>query len=236
LFLTVWHRCAYQQHCPRAFYFITSSRDIRNVGLLFLRTVVLGGIAAALIFNGRLVHQKSHQQEAQPRRNPLPTVPQLSRKYQTVPTLHVNGRIQTFKVGSSAIVIQTTSIRQGDQKGPFRLVRVHVKLLPLLARHVVLYHVRFAIVQCQLLPRLAVVVFENGRHDRVHGRLHRHGQRGVLAASQRLLGVRVGRVLAFASVLRDANDLVRLGNGQARVGNENAVLFRYSDPVRDCEP
>lgn len=230
-----------------------SSRDIGSTGQLQFGIIVIfrrsssgggGGVflvvvvfVAAVVC--RFVHQKAHQQEPQPRCNALPTVPQLSGKDQTVPPLHVHGRVQTFKVGTTAAVIQTTTIGKGNQKGPFRLVRVHVEFLAFFARDIVLDHVRFPVVQRQLSLRslhfvvVLLVVFHNGRHHRVHGQLDGRGERRVFPTAQCLFRVGVGGVLSFAGLLRDGDNVIRFEDRQASVGDINPVLFRDGDPVRD---
>lgn len=170
-----------------------------------------------------------------------------------MPALHVNRGIQTLKVGAATGIVGTRPIRNGNQKGPFRLVRVHVELLPLLFRDIVLDHVRFPIVEDQhLLFRTTAIhtvvavatattitntrvgdVGHNGRHDRVNRLLDGRGQDGELSTPQRLLRVRVGRVLAAALLLRDSDNVVALHGAQTSVGYVNAVLSRHCHPVGD---
>jgi hypothetical protein len=73
---------------------------------------------------------------------------------------------------------------------------------------------------------------QNGMRHGMNGRLTNGGQCGKFATSQRLLGIRVGRVLSTTHLFRDAHNLIALRRRQANVGNVNVVFLRNRDPIQ----
>ena len=182
----------------------------------------------------RFIHQKAYQQKSQPTGNALSTVPQFTGKDERMTPLHVHGAIEAFKIRAAAFKVHTASRAQRNQKGPFRLVRVHVQLLSFLLGDIVLDHVRFAVIEGQTLVVVAAVFGgKNAVHNRVHGLVHGCRQDGIFATPQRLFGVRVGGVLTSTHLFGDLHHAIAIVSRQAHVGDVNGVFFRDGDPVRD---
>jgi hypothetical protein len=160
-----------------------------------------------------------------------------------MPSLNVYRGIQTLKIGPTSFVIHPASIRQGNQKGPFRLVRVHVQLLSFFFGHIVFDNVWFSVVQLQL-HQLVVAVdvdvapfgtkpTDNGMDRRVNGKKTRLGQNGIFPAAQGLLGVRVGGILTSTGSFRRGNHVIALGRRQAYIGYIDMMFFRNRHPIQN---
>ena len=81
----------------------SSVRDIGSVSTNYCGRLVNCSIA-------RLVHQKAHQQKSEPGGNLLTAVTKLTWKNQGMSPLDVYSGVQTFKIGTTALVIDTATV------------------------------------------------------------------------------------------------------------------------------
>mmetsp|Transcript_18490 Transcript_18490/g.42805 ORF Transcript_18490/g.42805 Transcript_18490/m.42805 type:complete len:202 (-) Transcript_18490:715-1320(-) len=145
-----------------------------------------------------LIHKKAHQQKPKALCNALSTMTQFARKDQGMSSLDMYSRIQGFKVRSATFVIQSTSITQGNQKGPFRFVRMHIQFLPFLLGHIILDNMRLSVVQLQG----PLEMIPNGMRHTMHRFPTSVCQCRKFSTTQRLFGIRIGRIMSLADLFR----------------------------------
>jgi hypothetical protein len=146
--------------------------------------------------------------------------------------LNVDCSIDTLKVGATAFVINATSIRQSNKKGPFRLISVHVELLSFFLGDIVFHNMWFSIIQLQLLLRnLASQAFNNVSGYCMDWMEACLGQKRVFSASQGLFGIRIRRVLSSTYLFANLDDIIALIRRQSDIGNVDVMFVRDSDPI-----
>ena len=222
------NRCRSRHHVLPA----CCRRRYRSNGCTTLRGCCTTDRIRIVCYGGIGIHQKSHEKKPHALANSLSTMSQFARKDERMSSLDMNRRFQTFKIGSTSFIVQSTSITERNQKGPLTLVRMHVQLLSFLLTNIIFDNMRFPFIQPQ--GQFGTEGGLNGVRDAMDGGKAFRGEGREIATSQRLLGVGVRGILAATDLFREVHQVIAFGRCQATVNDVNLQLFAHHDPVGDC--